>query len=111
ATVATLGLNPSRLEFVDASGRLMTGMVARFETLSSLGVSTLHTASPEILAHALQSCHSYFGRNPYRRWFDTLDDISSGLGVSYYDGSACHLDLAQWATDPTWGKLTPAART
>ena len=22
--------------------------------------------------------------------------------------SACHLDLVQWATAPTWGKLTPA---
>jgi hypothetical protein len=29
------------------------------------------------------------------------------LGASYYDGSACHLDLVQWATDPVWGQLPP----
>lgn len=27
------------------------------------------------------------------------------VGASYYDGSACHVDLVQWATDPTWAKL------
>jgi hypothetical protein len=27
------------------------------------------------------------------------------LDVSYYDGSACHLDFIQWATDPVWSKL------
>jgi hypothetical protein len=27
------------------------------------------------------------------------------VGASYYDDSACHLDLVQWATDPTWGDL------
>jgi hypothetical protein len=26
-------------------------------------------------------------------------------GVSYFDRSACHLDLVQWATDPVWGRL------
>lgn len=31
----------------------------------------------------------------------------AGVGASYYDGSACHLDLVQWATDPVWGKLSP----
>jgi len=29
-------------------------------------------------------------------------------GYSYYDGSACHLDLVQWATDPVWGDLEEA---
>jgi hypothetical protein len=53
-------------------------------------------------------CATYFrpGRNPYRRWFDTLDSIlRTALGVSYYDGTACHLDLVQWATNPVWAKL------
>jgi hypothetical protein len=31
-------------------------------------------------------------------------------GFSYYDGTACHLDLSQWATDPTWNRLTDVAR-
>lgn len=28
--------------------------------------------------------------------------------MSYYKGTACHLDFVQWATDPTWGKLRTA---
>jgi hypothetical protein len=35
--------------------------------------------------------------------------LRTGLGVSYYDGSACHLDLVQWATDPVWGKIPSSA--
>jgi hypothetical protein len=39
-----------------------------------------------------------------------LDNVlRTGLGVSYYDGSACHLDLVQWATDPVWGKIPSSA--
>ena len=30
--------------------------------------------------------------------------MGSGAG-SYIDGSACHLDLVQWATKPAQGKL------
>jgi hypothetical protein len=33
--------------------------------------------------------------------------VLKALGVSYYDGTACHLDLVQWATDPTWAGLKP----
>lgn len=32
------------------------------------------------------------------------------LGASYYAGSACHVDLVQWATDPTWAKLDRRTR-
>jgi hypothetical protein len=28
----------------------------------------------------------------------------------HYDGTACHLDLVQWATDPTWGGLDSRVR-
>ncbi|WNS82206.1 hypothetical protein RRU94_15800 [Domibacillus sp. DTU_2020_1001157_1_SI_ALB_TIR_016] len=31
-----------------------------------------------------------------------INDIS---GASYLNGSACHLDISQWATKDTWGKL------
>ncbi len=34
-----------------------------------------------------------------------MEKILRPLGASYYTGTACHLDLVQWATDPTWGKL------
>lgn len=49
-------------------------------------------------------------RNPYRRWFDQLEPLLNAVGASYYDGSACHLDLVQWATDPKWGALSRSSR-
>lgn len=27
------------------------------------------------------------------------------MGARYAEGTACHLDLVQWATDPVWGRL------
>jgi hypothetical protein len=58
------------------------------------------------VASVVADCATYFQRRPYRRWFDPLDRLlRTGAGVSYYDGSACHLDLVQWATDPIWGRI------
>jgi hypothetical protein len=36
--------------------------------------------------------------------------LRKGLGATFDDGSACHLDLVQWATSPKWGDLTAAAK-
>ncbi len=58
-----------------------------------------------MISQVLRDCDTYFERNPYRRWFDQLEPILSQCGASYYDGTACHLDLVQWATDPTWNRL------
>jgi hypothetical protein len=80
------------------------------ETLASLGVESLTEADIETVSGVVRSCDGYFARNPYRRWFDQLEFVLAGIGESYYDGSACHLDLVQWATDPVWGKLEPRDR-
>jgi hypothetical protein len=106
--VATLGLNPSRAEFLSPAGRLLDDD-RRFETLPSLGVETLVDASEQQVASVWQGCRTYFQRNPYRRWFDQLERILAGVGASYYTGSACHLDLVQWATDPVWRRLDSEA--
>ena len=86
AHVATLGLNPSRREF---------NPVARLATVGSSAEAVL------------EACNAYFSWKPYREWFDKLSPCIGGLGksYSYYDGSACHLDFVQWATDPTWNGL------
>lgn len=105
AAVATLGLNPSRLEFQDKQGQELTGVDRRLETLASLGVNDLSTESDAVISKVFEGCNQYFQRNPYRFWFDHLEQILQAMGASYYDGSACHLDLVQWATDPVWGKL------
>jgi len=105
AEVATLGLNPSKLEFLDQHGKELMGEDRRLETLASLGENGLLTASSDAVRRVFEGCNNYFQRRPYRKWFERLEKILNSIGNSYYSGNACHLDLVQWATDPTWGKL------
>jgi len=110
ATIATLGLNPSRVEFLDRNGNELLGASRRLATHASLGTWDLANAPASVIAQVLNDCNRYFDRdrNPYRQWFDQLELALNACGASYYTGSACHLDLVQWATDPTWGNLRPA---
>lgn len=105
ARIATLGINPSRLEFVDNNGAELNGKERRLHSLRSLGRTSLADASLQVLRTVVEDCAGYFRRNPYRRWFDQLDLILNACCASYYNGSACHLDLVQWATNPTWSNL------
>lgn len=110
ARVATLGLNPSRVEFEEKDGWL-EGAKRRLATHQSLEVTTLVDAPDTVVAQVLTECHDYFLRNPYWKWFGQLETLlTSAVGASYKNGTACHLDLVQWATDPTWGHLGAAAR-
>lgn len=109
AQVATLGLNPSRLEFCDQRGCELVGSSRRLATHASLGTTDLSSAPVDVIAQVLADCNSYFHRNPYRGWFNQLEPLLNACNASYYNDSACHLDLVQWATDPTWGNLRPAA--
>lgn len=109
AAIATLGLNPSKQEFLDPRGNELDGSMRRFETLKSLGVHSLAEASDAAVARAFDACRQYFHRNPYR-WFDQLEAVLGQIGGSYYNGSACHLDLVQWATNPTWGRLNKGTK-
>ena len=110
ARLATIGINPSFREFVE-NGRLLAGSARRLATLPSLGAERLDELTDAQAQQVLQECASYFSRNPYRQWFDQLEDL---IGVvcdaSYYDGSACHLDLTPWATDPVWSQVEASAR-
>lgn len=109
ATVATLGWNPSKREFLDPRNSELISEERRLETLSSLGEAGLATASSKAVFRIFDACNRYFHRNPYH-WFNRLEKILKHIGASYHDGSACHLDFVQWATDPVWGKLSPAHR-
>lgn len=104
--MSILGLNPSRIEFQDRRGRELTGSDRRFETTTSLGVDSLETAPSAAIERVYAAWVNYFDSNPYRRWFDQLDAVLQHVGTTYYDRSACHLDLVQWATDPAWGQLS-----
>lgn len=105
ARIATLGWNPSSKEFLDKGGKLLTGEKQRLETLKSIGTSELAKALTDVIRRVFVGCNDYFLGCPYI-WFDKLEKVLTDLGASYYDGSACHLDFVQWATDPAWGKLS-----
>jgi hypothetical protein len=105
AQVATLGWNPSKLEFLDHNGRELVDKERRLETLASVGEIDLVSASADAVSRIFGACNTYFQRRPYL-WFRKLERVLKHVGASYYDGSACHLDLVQWATDPVWGKLS-----
>lgn len=106
AEVATLGINPSKAEFL-AGGELLVGADRRLATLDSLGAELTTQLSDEQIEDVLADCAAYFDTNPYWRWFTPLNEvIEAGLGVSYLAGTACHLDLVQWATDPVWGQIS-----
>jgi hypothetical protein len=111
ATVGSLGINPSRREFLDANGELLSGSARRLATLGSLEAADTADLNSDQTAALIRDCGAYFHRNPYRSWFDRLNEvIHAATGASYYDGSACHLDLVQWATDPIWGSLPASTR-
>jgi hypothetical protein len=106
ARVATLGINPSDREFLDTHGRLLVSDEQRLPTTISIGTATTSNLSDEQVQEMLDGCSNYFHRNPYMAWFGHLEKVlQPGLGASYRDGSACHLDLVQWATKPKWSSL------
>lgn len=107
AVFATLGINPSRAEFLAKNGDLLIGEYRRLSTHNSLGIDSLADAPVSLVTQVLRDCDNYFAINPYSRWFNQLEGVLNECGASYYNGTACHLDLVQWATDPTWGRLDP----
>ena len=108
ATVATLSLNPSWLEFLSASGAWLLGSERRLASLVSLGVDDPRHLDDAQVAQIVAESNAYFrGLNWYRGWFRWLESLlQESQAGSYLDGSACHLDLVQWATKPAQGELS-----
>lgn len=107
ATTATLSLNPSWREFESSDGTWLNGSQRRLASLISIGASDPRKLDDQQVATVVAESDSYFrGPNWYRGWFHWLESIlnKSGAG-SYFDGTACHLDLVQWATKPSQGEL------
>lgn len=113
STVATLGLNPSNLEFVDNSGNQLVAPHNRFESLDTLKVRDWSDIAALGVQRVWDACQGYFFRNPYDQWFRRLDKLLVGTGASYYNyigSSACHLDLVPFATAEKWSSLGTAQR-
>ncbi len=110
--VATLGINPSNIEFVE-NNVLLSGKDRRLSTISSLGASATESLTDSQIQEVIDDCYEYFrqDKNPYDKWFKPLDKIIQiGFDASYYADSACHLDLVHWATNSKWKDLTTATR-
>ena len=105
--VATLGINPSYREFLNAEGDELQGHKRRLHTLTSLGIDSWDKADYRHLALIIEACQSYFVSNPYSAWFNRLDYVLSGLNASYYGspGTACHIDLVPFATGRRWSEI------
>lgn len=107
--VATLGLNPSNLEFVDGKGLQLIETQKRFESLQSLRLSRWEQVNLEHVELILESCEEYFFRNPYDQWFKRLEKILVETGASYYGRigrGTCHLDLVPFVTAEKWSVLS-----
>ena len=108
AKIATVGINPSNLEFVDNEGAELDGSDRRLPTLRSLEIPNWDSVDGDDLRVMLKACESYFTHNPYRRWFDVLERVLERSEHSYYSStnrSACHLDLVPFATSIKWSLL------
>ncbi|MGJ7503681.1 hypothetical protein ACSFBF_25215 [Variovorax sp. ZT5P49] len=111
--VATLGLNPSNLEFSDGSGNQLQAPYHRFESLTTLQVRDWSEVAAQGIQRVWQACEDYFYRNPYDQWFKRLEKVLVGTGATYYSRigeQACHLDLVPFATAEKWSSLTAAHR-
>lgn len=109
ASVSTLSLNPSWREFLAPSGAWLLGDKRRLASLRTLGAEDPRDLDDAQVARVVAESNAYFrGPNWYKAWFHWLESLlkSSGVG-SYLEGTACHLDLVQWATKPAQGDLSP----
>jgi hypothetical protein len=106
AQVATISLNPSPIEFRDQRGSLLLGDKRRLHSLVSLGREDPQQMTDSEVEAVAAACRDYFQGNWNKPWFRWLESLLVATEVgSYLDGSACHLDLVQWATDPAQAKL------
>jgi hypothetical protein len=106
AHIATIGLNPSRQEYLSSAGAELDGAARRFETVGSLGIASRASIKPRHALAALDRMAHYFDPGgPAYSWFRPLGRVVNGFGASLSDGTAVHLDLVQEATDPVWSGM------
>jgi hypothetical protein len=109
AKIATFGINPSSLEFVDKRGKILQAPLKRLTDLEILKLPLdKHLDSRVYIDEIWNGCKNYFSieKNAYWDWFGDLEDILLDLSFSYKDGSACHLDLFPLATKTMFSNLS-----
>lgn len=109
ATITTIGLNPSKQEYLSQQGEELASSQRRFEALSSLAAASRTSLSDRQEDTAIERMRCYFNPDrPVYGWFGGLSRVVEGLGMSFRDRTAVHLDLVQEATAPVWSQLTKA---
>lgn len=91
ARVATIGLNPGHGHQREAR----------------------RGAQPGVAPNAQEEMYGYDYFEVVRAtpgFFNPLEKVIVACDASYLDGSACHLDLAQWPTSKRWRDLPPGAK-
>jgi hypothetical protein len=106
AKIATIGLNPSDKEFYSDKFEELTSGLRRFNTLSSLNINNWRNIEKINILQLKYSMDKYFKINPYKRWFNQLENLFFDTGYSYYNDSACHIDLTPYATTVKWSSLS-----
>lgn len=111
ATTATVGINPSRQEYLSPKGVELDGTLRRFETLRSLGCTQRASLTAGQCEQAITTMRGYFcADRPVYSWFRSLVRVVDGFGASLQAGTCAHLDLVQEATDPVWSGLHATER-
>ena len=112
ASVVTVGINPSNLEFTDSHGRELEGQARRLPTLRSLGIESWADADSRHIVQLVTGCNHYFKVRPYNRWFGVLERVLNTINHTYYGDrpSACHIDLVAFATRDKWSSLSTHQR-
>ena len=120
AKAATIGLNPSWLEYLERPPRGVRptderrGERRRFATLGSLAapgssVDDRSSLTDGQCAAAIEMMRKYFIRPDNRySWFAHLERVLSGLTLAYSTGHVAQLDVVQEATYPSWSLLDSA---
>ena len=115
AKVCTISINPSDNEFYrHPKGQddyvildnLLKNRFARLCSREELRKNDDDPLDDNDVTKIRERCNNYFGRNPYRAWFDAFEHFLRRFGgYSYYDGTCVHLDMVQWSTTPIWSEL------
>lgn len=112
ARFVTVGLNPSNKEYVDDRGVLLAGPAQRFATVASLSARSRAELTEAQCDEAIAWMRGYFDPDQpvYGAFFAAQSRILTGLGVSFRERQAAHLDLVQEATLSKWSDLPRSER-
>lgn len=99
AEIATLSLNPSNIEFENFYG------YKRLTDRDDLRVDDNTPLTKDQAEAVYSSCLNYFHLNPYRKWFDPINEIFKVNDYEYYNERIVHLDISPWATSEKYSKL------